>query len=264
MCYLPQYLEKEIRNKVELIRDSKSRSLSLFCQKRNKRAIEKNAQIHSFRIENPKIIVPYSVPKNKRCIKKGIKNISGAFRWGKQNFNPKKFNESFIRNVAGKICPNVWEGGIADYRRVTYGVTISGSEFTPSYPQKVVDIEIPFFENSLREKLTSCNEDPIKQILAAAYAHFHIARIHPFEDCNGRTARTTQDIILDHYGLPAPVIEAGERDIYYKCLEAAVGDWKDKEGIKAAENATKGEGMFYSFIAGKVNVSLDKVLDCIR
>jgi len=262
MCYLPKYLENEIRKKADLVRNSSLKCVhKLICKRLIENSIKKNAQIHSYRIEHPFSHIPHSIPTTKRDIRKGIKNLENAFRWGEKHFNPETFDESFVRKIAAKISPKVWRD-IAEYRRVTQGVTISGSSYAPPYPQKMIDVEIPFFEKTVKEKFSSDDNDPVKQILSAAYMHFHLVRIHPFEDGNGRTARTMQNIILNYYGLPPPVIESGERETYYRCLEEAVGDWKDKGGIDAAKSATKGEGLFYSFIAGKVNASLDKVLSC--
>jgi len=100
--------------------------------------------------------------------------------------------------------------------------------------------------------------------MAAIYAHFHMARIHPFIDGNGRTSRVTQDIILNSYGFPLPIIPSGERVTYYDCLEQAVGGWRDKRGREKFNGPSEGERLFYDFIAGKINSSLDSVLECFR
>jgi hypothetical protein len=261
MVCIPNQLSNEILKKIKLVRNPKKiHSFLLACQKREKEAIEKNAQIESYRIENPHCSIPHNVPRNNRNIKNGIKNIQNAFRWGKQNFNPENIDESFIRNLAYQIMPCLYEGKhIADYRDVN--VLITGSDFMPPYPWKVENMEIPQFFQNIKEHLTSDNI--FENMETAFYAHFNIVRIHPFLDGNGRTARTFQDILLDHYGIPLPVIEAGERMTYYQFLEDAVCGYKDRNS-EGSHFVSEGEKKFYTYMAGKVNVSLDKVLNSCK
>ena len=98
-----------------------------------------------------------------------------------------------------------------------------------------------------------------RSITAAIFAHLHLVRIHPFVDGNGRTSRMLQDLILDDYKIPLPIIEPGERGTYYQILDDAIYSWKH-EGEQGSR-VTKDEQKFYSFMVGKINVSLDKVLD---
>jgi len=257
MGCLPKQLTNEIRKKMELVRRPKNKHrYDLGCQKRKIKAIKKNAQIESYRIEHPKRPVPYNIPKNNREIKQGIKNIQNAFNWGERNFDPEEFNESFIRNLAFRITPELYEEKKnADYRDMS--VRITGSKFTPPYPWKVKNLEIPEFIKNLKRYFESNNL--IVNLKTGFYAHFNLARIHPFEDGNGRTARALQDIILDYYGFPLPVIEAGERMTYYEFLENAVEGYKDRKS-EDIKKLSEGEKSFYLYMAGKVNASLDKII----
>ena len=120
---------------------------------------------------------------------------------------------------------------------------------------------MPLFIEELRKRLSV--EDVVQLMEAGIFAHFHIARIHPFEDGNGRTARILQDVILNHYKFPLPVIEAGERSAYFYALKRAIREWNENNNWEPNSKITLGEREFYSFIAGKINVSLDHVLDGI-
>ena len=51
--------------------------------------------------------------------------------------------------------------------------------------------------------------------------HHKIAWIHPFEDGNGRTARTMMNFILMKKGYPMFFIPFEKREEYYKALEEA-------------------------------------------
>jgi len=270
MNYIPKYLLNEIRSKVDLVRDpsvseivfkrSIIESCRLFCQRHERRAIEKNAQVHSYKMEHPELNVPFSVPTDKRAIKKGIHQIQEAYEWGKRNFNPDNFNDEFIKGLAYRIAPHLYTGrDTANYRN--HGVTVAGASVTPPYPEKL-KLEIPLFVEKMREQL-KCTEIA-NRIEVAIYAHLHLARIHPFSDGNGRTARALQDTIFSYYNLPLPVIEAGERETYYRTLDKAVYGWKhEKNSGDLKHGATEGEASFYAFMAGKLNVSLDKLLDCL-
>ncbi len=58
-------------------------------------------------------------------------------------------------------------------------------------------------------------------IVLAAWAHWAIARIHPFVDGNGRMARLWQDLILVQGGLVGGVIRPEHRPEYLEALAAA-------------------------------------------
>jgi hypothetical protein len=260
MKCLPKDLMNEIKEKMDLVNHRKyAQKYSFMCNKRKIRSIKKNAQIESYRIEHPTLPLPHNIPKNSREIKHGIKNIANAFRWGERNFNPKNFDESFLRNLSFRITPELYEGKhCADYRDV--GVRISGSKFTPPYPEKV-RILIPEFVQNLNAHFQE--EDIIGNMKTAFYAHFHLVKIHPFEDGNGRTARALQDIILSHYNFPLPIIESGERMTYYDILEDAVEGYLDKKSVGSLE-ISEGERKFYVYMAGKVNSSLNKIVNCLH
>lgn len=254
--YIPEPLEEEIRDRYYLVLARDISDIKLKADKLEKKALATMAQIHSFRMEHPELRVPFCVPKNshKKSIRRGFENLKQAYKWGVRNFNPNEFNESFVRGIAGRILPEIYDRPLAQYR--TTGTSITGSSTTPPYPSKLTQKEIPHFERAMKEKLKSPYE--IDRVEAAIFAHFHIARMHPFVDGNGRTSRLVQDVILNHFGFPLPLIEVGERNTYYNLLDAAIVDWKAQNNWDN-DLITKGERNFYMFMAGKVNSSLDKL-----
>ena len=258
MKYMPKELMTEIRTKYAIINRNPDYDSFDDCRRIASKRIEKNAQIHSYRIENPFLKVPFSIPRNvrKKRISNGLKNIEAAFNFGITNFNPASFDEFFIREIAGKITPELYDTDVARYRES--GTSITGASTTPPYPEKLITKEIPWFVESLQKQLSS--KDIINKIQSAIFAHLHLARIHPFSDGNGRTARTVQDIILYHYGIPSPLIESGERYSYYQALDRAILGWDEKKAVGITHGASEGEVLFYTFIAGKINSSLDKLV----
>ena len=55
----------------------------------------------------------------------------------------------------------------------------------------------------------------------ASWLHNRLAQIHPFSDGNGRTARLMMNWILMRNGFPPAIIEASNKEDYYKAIEAA-------------------------------------------
>jgi Fic family protein len=104
----------------------------------------------------------------------------------------------------------------------TGAVRIAGSNHVPPNPIKVPDL----MEELFTELLTLA--DPVER---AAKLHHGIARIHPFTDGNGRTARLAMNFVFLSAGYPPISIPTTLRQAYYNALEAAdSGDfqtWQD-------------------------------------
>ncbi len=58
-------------------------------------------------------------------------------------------------------------------------------------------------------------------LVLAAWAHWAIARVHPFEDGNGRMARLWQDLILMRSRLEVAIIRPQEKEAYLDALARA-------------------------------------------
>ena len=270
MKYMPPLLADEIRKKAALVRTTAVPEAKLQCRNLMEKVIEMNARQNSFRIEVPpgstNSFLPSSARKNgngKKFVEESIENLENAFEWGRKNFNPPNFDDSLLLGIAGRVTPDLYIGENARYRHLHEGTSIIGARVIPPYPQKLTEKEMPHFIESLRKKLQY--RGTLNRIHAAIYTHLHLARMHPFIDGNGRTARLTQDVILDHYNIPLPVIESGERNTYYNMIDRAVYDYKHKkQSGEVTHGATEGEADFYTFMAGKINMSLDRIVKCIK
>ncbi|MEX0920750.1 MAG: Fic family protein [Candidatus Pacearchaeota archaeon] len=262
MKYVEKGLLGEISRKLNYLERRMSPESILKKGKILDNKILKAAQYQSFRIEYPNSGSSYSIPRNcnKQTIKEGVENIENAFNWGKKFFKG-EVNEDFIKELSIRITPEIYSESLANYR--DSGTRILGATTTPPDPYKVREKEMPWFVDSLNKKLKY--PDKISQILASFFAHLHLVRIHPFQDGNGRTSRTLQDIILDFNGIPTPIINSGERYTYFDFLDKAVYDWKRlKSSGEICNGSTGGEQGFYTFMAGKLNDSLDKVVCSIK
>lgn len=90
---------------------------------------------------------------------------------------------------------------------------ITGSAFETTSPKFVLtDMKLYFEEyNKLKKEL-----HPLE---LAAWAHWKLVRIHPFQDGNGRTARIIMNFILNKNNYAMIDIKTKERQQYIKALE---------------------------------------------
>jgi Fic family protein len=102
-----------------------------------------------------------------------------------------------------------WAGRFRDNQ-----VMIRGAKYQPPDGSEVSDLMDHFLE-----QLAGVGEAP--PTVLASWAHWSIARIHPFFDGNGRMARLWQDLLLFHYGLTCAIIRPEDRRDYLAALEKA-------------------------------------------
>jgi Fic family protein len=269
---IPEELLRELSVKKKFIKRNK-----IDPDEIEQKLILDEARQHSARIENPQELVydPSINEKHKllkaRAFLEYEDNLENAWDFGLSNIKlPLK--EEDIKRLAFLIDPSFFEQRyddeemirlqLAPYRGVTEGVRPSGSLHTPPYPAKV-PFEMNKFVRDMANMVNLLKNRELHPTELAAYSHFHLARIHPFSDANGRTARMLQDLILRKHGFPAAAVLEGERRFYYKLLEDAVRGHQTSEHLDNSGplEASEEERRFYSFIGSKVNTSLDKILD---
>ncbi|MFH1637066.1 MAG: Fic family protein [Candidatus Woesearchaeota archaeon] len=108
--------------------------------------------------------------------------------------------------------------GISDFWAGKYKVSqnrILGSKLKTTLPYKVSS-EMEIFVYDINK-----NKGKYNPVELAAYAHHELARIHPFVDGNGRTARLLCNLILMNNGFPPITIRARDRKKYFDTLEKA-------------------------------------------
>ena len=95
----------------------------------------------------------------------------------------------------------------------THQNRVRGSNFEPTQAPLVrTDMRNYFKEyNELKKKL-----HPLE---LAAWAHWKLVRIHPFQDGNGRTARIIMNYVLNKNGYAMIDIKTKEKQQYFKALE---------------------------------------------
>ena len=226
--------------------------------------LKEEAQYHSARIEYPTIkefleYLNHQKPKKSR-IRKIKKNLMRALSFGLNNFDY-KVDEVFVKKIGAKIEPSKKDKDtkLLEFRKS--GVKIDF--YTPPYPGKL-EKELEKYFRDVNLLLELCNMEKVNPCEVAAFAHFHFVRIHPFEDGNGRTARTLQNIILLSYGYPPAVIKEGERIFYSKLVEDAIKGRRERGATLEANDIyqiSREEKRFYNYIASKVNESFDAIIE---
>ena len=234
-------------------------------------AAEVEAVRHSLWIEkqdeNPKVH-HYNVSKKEN--KKAINNNLSALLWACNNLKPGKLNKEHICMISGMIDPEFWNKYAKDapsnpmYRLI--GVRPGGRNgpHTPPYPEKIPGEMNRYFEELNNLLIEAENERKYgnynKVLAAAGYSHFHLLRIHPFEDTNGRTSRILQNSILKYFGFPPATIFGGEKADYIEHIITAKDGYLTREGGNSNFKVSSGEFHFYGYISNKVNVNLDRIL----
>jgi len=226
--------------------DYKHYGFSLYNQLN--RIIEKEAEIHSVLMEetdkgctNPETF--------KKILKIDHANLKEAAKYAIPNF--KGFMSlAYIENVGKLVEPEQNQCGfrrkidsdtISSFGRVTIG----GATITPPAPEKIVGE----FERFIGESQSLDNI-----VEKAVHAHFHLARVHPFFDGNGRTARLVQNAIL-MYGLYPPiVIKKEERSEYSALLDDAVSSYHYND-----RNLMEEQCKFYDYLASKIKDSFKEI-----
>ena len=190
----------------------------------------------------------------KKAFKECYGNLNNAWKWGLSNLK-QDFDEQFIIEIAKRIEP-----GIVDNYRKSW-VRPTGAPVTPPAPKKVPG-EMKKLMINIEKANEYIDEGKMNPTELAIMTHYHLARIHPFEDGNGRTSRLIQNLMLHKYGYPATIIHKGEKTHYVQHLRKADEEHRFREvNDNFLRNISEGEKDFYNYLASRINTSIDLILD---
>lgn len=119
-----------------------------------------------------------------------------------------------LRQLQGILLKDIERVGVGAYRNEN--VAISGATYQPPDFH-----DVPPLIEAIAARIQSPLEgvDPVQ---LAAWAHWAVARVHPFRDGNGRLARLVQDyILMTHRYVPAPLRSEDREGLYYEALDQA-------------------------------------------
>ncbi len=180
---------------------------------------------------------------NKRkARKKAYEDIMSAYYYLIKNCS-NMVEEDKIKIAASLI--NGYSGSKLPYRGDRSTTDIGGRPFIYTSPEDIPNEIYRFIQenNSL--------SDPVEK---AVHSHFHIARIHPFNDGNGRLARLVQNCILDCADLPPIITKTLERNEYLSLLQDAEIAYRSNGGSLKPDQVK-----YYNYLALKVRDSLNEV-----
>ena len=178
------YTDRELLLEIDVNRENLEKFNLARCVRR---VLEAESNMHSNKIEHPPRVT-HSRKNRKRIadeIHQTLQDLTEAWTWASANFNG-EFNHSFIQDVAKRIEP-LNPRVLSGYRQDAAYITGEPPTCTPNY------IKIP---NLMGELFALVNDVKLHAVDRAVLMHFHVARIHPFVDGNGRTARLLQNLIL--------------------------------------------------------------------
>ena len=124
-----------------------------------------------------------------------------------------KLTVDFIEKINKEILKNTGEVTYPGRIRF-FPIMISNSEHTPPEAEDVK----PMLEKAFKEYYSN-KRKKIHPVINAYLLHGAIAHIHPFEDGNGRTARTIMNWAFIQENYPKFYIPFKKRPEYYEALE---------------------------------------------
>lgn len=144
-------------------------------------------------------------------------------------------SERDLLDLHALVLRNIDDAWAGPYRQTR--VFITGSPIIP-----LSHAHVPELMAKLIAGLLAASEHPVK---IAADAHYEFAKIHPFVDGNGRTARLLMNLLLLQTDYPLTIIPADQRAAY----------------ITAMDDADRGDRLpFYRVICAAVDRSLELYL----
>jgi prophage maintenance system killer protein len=182
-------------------------------------------------------------PQKRRMKRASERNLYRAFDWANQNYTG-ELSYDYIAGIGSHVDPVENQFG---YR--TENRRINGSwKLPPSWEKIEREMGDFLFENS-------CIDEPLEK---AIHAHLHIARIHPFMDGNGRTARLLQNVILERNSYLPILSLISEREDYINLIGRAVIGYCD---ARARTVDTRQEQDFRRYVE-KPSLSLKEIGIC--
>ncbi len=234
-------VSSSIRDQIEIERDSliKDPNFNVFNRFKIHDLLQKEAEKHSVAMEFPsgKKRGKYAMI---RLTKEGL---NSAFRYFTSVYKG-ELNPELIKETASLIE----EFNSRGYRTTT--ARAQGVMMIYPRPEKIAsEIERVCNENNTLEY-------PIDKAL---HSHFHLSRIHPFSDGNGRLARIIQNGILDTENLPPIILTSEDRRQYVGLINEAQVEYKENEGLLKPKQAR-----FFNYLALKLRDSLVQAKNNLR
>ncbi len=237
-----EYVCKSILLQVDQLREQLDR---LDLGKLVRTFFEQDSNSHSEGLENPRTTgreIRAARRQRVRQQTEDLENLLNAWKWATANFNgqvTRSYVESIVRLIEPDN-PSVFQGYRTDNVRIT-GI----NSIMPPQSVKVPD--------QMESLFTLVNTQDLHPVERAVLTHFHVSRIHPFIDGNGRSARLLQNLILHHEEYAPPIIRVEERSFYQELLRGALRGYELRTASGSpSDTLSNEEKLFFNYLATKV------------
>lgn len=179
--------------------------------------------------------------KGEECIRAAWSYLRGAVDYSKKD-TARLLSPNLLLHLAASL-----DKENDSYRSLDEEIVIFEPEYTAPPSAQVQSLI-----EGLCNRVAKSKDHPVNKSI---YTHLSIVAIQPFRFAHKRLGRLLGDSILKDSRLPPAIIYPGEIDTYYNLLRPAVIGWANGSSIAQVP--------FYDYIAGKVNMRLDRFIDCI-
>ncbi len=142
-----------------------------------------------------------------------VEVLNGKDAWSFVKNHRGALNASFLKRVQYEVTKNTSCRLQGEYRDAE--VRISGSDWMPPAASKIPGLIATLLGEWKKQRKT------LHPVEAAGWLHNQLVQIHPFTDGNGRTARLVLNRVLERAGFPPVIIEARNKEAYYRAIEKA-------------------------------------------
>lgn len=227
-----------VHDRLESILTNDKFAFSLTNGKQIRNMIEESANKHSTDIEYPELEYTGKAKKIMRKAKQeALGNNVKAWKFTKHYVESgKDLNPTFISLLLRQISP---EQQLSPYTGFRDSEVLVGTHAPPRHEEVLPEINEMIFE-------LKNFQIPLEK---AIFSHYHLLRIHPGADGNGRCSRMVQNAYLySNNNLPL-IIREDEKQIYFELLRET-----DKRFYAQQKKYLKS---FSEFLAKKMNQSID-------
>ncbi len=207
---------RDVQQELDTLLKQDSHGLGLVRHQRVTAMLQLEANRHSVEMEH---MGPAACKTRRAAVNAALERQSKAWTYATKTVaKTGLFSTLELAVIAKILIPGQPLHPITGYRMDE--VRVSDSHYARPSPMKLPEEMMRFFER------LSHLSTPLEK---AIFSHYHLARIHPFIDGNGRTARTVQNALLCAANYVPIAIAPTDRSIYFDALEESHIAYREKD-----------------------------------
>src|SRR3989344_17376 len=170
-------------------------------------------------------------------VQEAERHSAGIELAGEQSLSRKDYEKAKSKSIVGLRAAR------KDIKGTGISVGLVGEYLKPFDPSK-----IPFAMKDLSDFISE--EMNLHPVTKAIHTHIEFARIHPYEEGNGRASRLVQNLLLEQKAITPAIIRSADREIYLAVLKGAISDRNNSKS--SVYQQSRNEIVFHDFIEAKV------------